>query len=91
MAKRYSARLKFQIVMEVLSGEKSVAQVAKEYGAHPNSINTWKQQVLDRGPEIFEQKQKASADRQRIAKLERLLGQKEVEIALLKNLLGPDE
>jgi transposase-like protein len=91
MAKRYPSRLKFQIVMEVLTGQKRVGQVAKEYGVHPNSINTWKRQLEERGPEIFEQSNKASEDKQHIAKLERLLGQKEVEIALLKNFLGRNE
>ncbi len=85
MAKRYPPRLKFQIVMEVERGEKTAAQAAKEYGVHPNSINTWKRQLMERGAEIYERKEKDSEHKQRIAKLERLLGQKEVEIALLKN------
>ncbi len=32
MAKRYSAKLKFQVVTELLSGDKSAAQVAKAHG-----------------------------------------------------------
>ena len=88
MAKKYSARLKFQVVLEVMDGGKSVAQVAREYGTHPNSIIRWRQELLDRGPQLFEGDQRARQDKQRIAELERLLGQKEVEIALLKNCLG---
>lgn len=91
MARRYPPRLKFRIVMEVLTGQKTVGQAAKEYGVHPNSINTWKRQLEERGPEVFEKENKASEDQQHIAKLERLLGQKEVEIALLKNFLGRSE
>jgi len=64
MAKRYSAKLKFQVVTELLSGDKSTAQVAKVYNV-----------------------QVAEYER-RIAELERLIGRKEVEIALLKNFLG---
>lgn len=88
MAKRYSPKLKFQVVLEVLSGEKSVAQVAKAYGVHPNSVNKWKQDFLDKGPEVFAQDGVVAEYEQRIAELERLLGKKEVEIALLKNFLG---
>lgn len=91
MAKRYPPGLKFQIVMEVERGEKTVAQAAKEYGMHPNSITTWQRQLMERGAGIFERKKKDSEHKQRIAKLERLLGQKEVEIALLKNFLGSSE
>jgi len=88
MAKRYSPKVKFQVVLEVLSGEKSVAQVAKAYGVHPNSVNKWKQDFLDKGPEVFAQDGVVAEYEQRIAELERLLGKKEVEIALLKNFLG---
>jgi len=88
MAKRYSPKLKFQIVLELLRGEKTVGQVAKAYGVHPNSASTWKRAVLEKGPEIFAQNSTVAEYERRIADLERLLGKKEVEIALLKNFLG---
>ena len=88
MPKRYSPKLKFQVVLEVLSGEKSVAQVAKAYGVHPNSVNKWTKIVLEEGPELFAKEGTVAEYERRIAELERLLGQKEVEIALLKNFLG---
>jgi len=88
MAKRYTAQFKFQVVMEVLTGEKSVAQVAKERNVHPNTVNKWIVEFKARGHEIYEHKQAENEDRKTIAQLERLLGQKEVEIALLKNFLG---
>ena len=88
MAKRYSAKFKFQVVMEVLSGDKSSAQVAKAYGVHPNTVNAWKQTLLEKGPEIFAQDSTVVEYERRIGELERLIGKKEVEIALLKNFLG---
>jgi transposase len=88
MAKRYSAKFKFQVVMEVLSGDKSSAQVAKAYGVHPNTVNAWKQTVLEKGPEIFARDSTVAEYERRIGELERLIGKKEVEIALLKNFLG---
>lgn len=91
MAKRYSPKLKFQVVLEMLDGEKSVAQIAKAYGVHPNSVNKWKRDFLDKGPEIFAQDGVVAEYEQRIAELERLVGKKEVEIALLKSFLGRNE
>jgi transposase len=88
MAKRYSAKFKFQVVMEVLSGDKSSAQVAKAYGVHPNTVNAWKQTLLEKGPEIFAQDSTVAEYERRIGQLERLIGKKEVEIVLLKNFLG---
>ena len=88
MAKRYTPKLKFQVVMELLQGDKTLGQIAKAYQVHPNTVNNWKQTLLDKGPEIFNQNGTVAEYEQRIADLEQLLGKKEVEIALLKNFLG---
>jgi transposase-like protein len=88
MANRYSPKFKFQVVLEVLADDKPAGQVAKAYGVHPNSISNWKQTVLEKGPELFAKDTTVAEYEKQIAKLERLLGQKEVEIALLKNFLG---
>ena len=88
MAKRYPAKVKFQIVLELIQGEKTIGQVAKAYGVHPNSANKWKQEFLENGPEVFDQEGLIGDYEDRIADLEQLLGKKEVEIALLKNFLG---
>jgi transposase-like protein len=42
--KRYSPKLKFQVVLEALTGEKTPGQIAKQYGIHPNSVGIWKKQ-----------------------------------------------
>ena len=88
MAKRYSPKVKFQVVLELLQGTKTPGQVAKAYQVHPNTVNNWKQTLLDKGSEIFNQNGTVAEYEQRIADLEQLLGKKEVENALLKNFLG---
>lgn len=88
MPKSYSPKLKFQIVLELLQSEKTAGQVAKAYGVHPNSANTWKRQFIEKGPEIFAKDSTVAEYERRIADLEQLIGKKEVEIALLKNFLG---
>jgi transposase len=84
----YTPKLKFQAALEVLTGSKSVAQVARAYGVHANSVGLWRKTVVERGPELFSQDTAVADYERRIGDLERLLGQKEVEIALLKNFLG---
>ena len=86
--KRYSPKLKFQVVLEALSGEKTPGQIAKQYGIHPNSVGLWKKQFLERGAELFAQDDSVQEYERRLGELEQLLGKKEVEIALLKNFLG---
>ena len=88
MAKRYTPKFKFQVVMELLQGEQSVAQIAKAYDVHPNTINNWKQKLFENGAEVFAKNGTVAEYERRIADLEQLLGKKEVEIALLKNWVG---
>jgi len=88
MAKRkYSAKFKFQVVMEVLRGQKEIGQVARAYGVHPITLGLWKKDFMEHGPEVFGGSETVRGYDQKIRDLERLLGQKEVEIALLKNFL----
>jgi transposase-like protein len=88
MARRHSPKLKFQIALEVLRDNRKPNQVAKAYGVHPNSVNKWMKTVLEEGPQLFAQDGTVAEYERRIADLERLLGQKEVEIALPRNFLG---
>lgn len=83
----HSAKVKFRAVLELVKGEKSVVEVARAYQVHPNSLKLWKDRFLERGAEIFERDSPDQGYEKRIAELERLLGRKEVEIALLKNFL----
>ncbi len=86
--KRISSKLKFQVVLEHLTSEKTPGQIAKAYGVHPNSIGLWRKTLMARGPEVFERSGGSDSHDRRMAELEQLLGKKEVEIALLKNFLG---
>ena len=86
--KDYTAKFKFQLVVETLQHQGSDGEIARAYGVHPVTLSKWKARFFDQGPEIFSTRGQAKQYEQRIAQLERLVGQKEVEIALLKNFLG---
>jgi transposase-like protein len=89
MAKRkYSAKFKFQVVMELLRGQKEIGQVARAYGVHPITLGLWKKEFMEHGPEVFGGGDTVRGYEQKLRDLERLLGQKEVEIALYKNFLA---
>ena len=58
MRKKYTAKKKAQIVLEILKEERSVAQIASEYGIHPNQLYRWKAQALEGLPNLFEDERK---------------------------------
>ena len=82
-----SPKLKFQVVLEALTRDKTLGQIAKAYGVHPISVGVWKKTFLERGAGLFAGDSAKQDYERRIAELEQLLGKKEVEIALLKNFL----
>jgi len=86
--RRYTAKFKFQMILELLKGSKTIGQIARAYGVHPITISHWKKEFLEKGPELFSQKTTIHEYERKIQDLERLIGHKEVEIALLKNFLA---
>lgn len=86
--KRYSAKFKFNVVLETLKSGKSDAEVARAYDVHPATVSRWKNEFLEQGAEVFGGSDEVKEYEDRIGQLERMLGQKEVEIALLKNFFS---
>ena len=83
--KQYSAKFKFTVVLEALKGEKAEAEIARAYGVHPVTLSRWKKQCVEHGAEVFGGSEEVKAYEARISQLERMLGQKKVELALLRN------
>jgi len=59
MRKRYTAKQKAQIVLEMLKEEQPIAQIASEYGIHPNQLYRWKAQALEGLPVLFDEERKS--------------------------------
>jgi len=88
MPKRYSPNLKFQVVLEIISEDKSAAEVARAYDVHPNTVRNWVNKFKENGSEVFAKNGEVKQLEERIRELEQLVGQKEREIAVLKNFIG---
>lgn len=88
--RKYSASFKFKVVLEALQGERTNAEVARAYDVHPVTLAKWKKTFLEEGPKVFGGGDVVKEKDQQIAKLEQMLGKKEVELALLKNFFPED-
>jgi len=51
--KKYSKELKAQIALDAIKGQKTIAELASEYGVHANQISMWKKKLLDAAPAAF--------------------------------------
>jgi transposase len=44
--KRYSAEEKARVAIEAIKGQKTLNELAADYGVHPSQITQWKKQAL---------------------------------------------
>jgi transposase len=84
--KHFSTSQKAQITLEILKEEKTVNQLASEYGVHPNVLYRWKKQALENLPKLFEDENKGERDRQ--AEHERQVNELYSEIGRLTTQLN---
>ena len=81
---KHSGTFKAKVAIEALQERKSLSELSKKYGIHPNMISRWKKEFLERAPELFE---KSSLDKKEDTDLEKLyakIGQLEMEKEYLK-------
>ena len=58
MGKQYSAEFKADVILEVLRGEKTLAQIASERGIHPAMIVRWRKTVTEGLPGLFQREER---------------------------------
>lgn len=87
----FSAKFKAQVVLEVLTGVKTSAQVCREHQIKASVLSRWKQEFIERAPQLFERSQTKGEQEGRMAELERLVGRLAMELEMAKKaslLLG---
>ena len=84
--RKFSGAFKAQVAIEALKERESLAEIAKKYEVHPNMISKWKQEFLERAPEIFETKSPEQQTQVDVDKLYAKIGQLEMERDFLKKV-----
>lgn len=74
--------------MEAVAGERTIAEIARQYQVNPNMIGRWKQEFLEKAPAVFETPSAENNKDKKISELEKLIGKQTIEIDMLKNFLG---
>lgn len=93
MRKRYSPTFKAEVVLEILTEEKSLAQIASERGVHPNQLSKWKAEALQGLPRLFEPDQETTralqaAHQRQLEELYAEIGRLITQVNWLKKNLG---
>ncbi len=80
----FTPEFKAQVVLEVLSGAKTAAEVCREYQIKPDLFSKWKSQFLNNAAKVFQGADHLDPAQARIVELERLVGQLTLELEVSK-------
>ena len=88
----YSAEFKTKVVLEVLQEEATLNEIASHYDVNPVVISRWKSEFLERAADVFkkgptEAEKELAVEKERVAVLERKVGQLTYEVDWLKKNL----
>ncbi len=87
----YTSEFKVRVVLEMLTSKKSLSQASREYGIKDSVLSRWRQEFLERAPQVFEQGKVEDSQAQRIAELERLVGRQALQLDMAKKVFGSSD
>jgi len=85
--RNFDAEFKTRVVLELLTGKKSLAEASREYNVKDSVLLRWKQEFVSKASQVFEQPQDVQEKEARIAELERMVGKLTMTIELQKKVL----
>jgi len=60
--KNHSPEFKAKVALEALKGERTVTELASQFGVHPTMIHNWKRSLLEGASGVFERGGKKSPE-----------------------------
>ena len=87
----YTPEFKVRVVMELITSKKSLSEASREYGIKDTVIARWRQEFMERAPQIFEQPGSRDIQAERIAELERTLGRVTLQLEMAKKVFGDSD
>lgn len=84
--RRFTAEFKARVVLEDLSGIKDRAELCREHRLSPQVLARWREEFLERAPEIFATEASRGDEQARIAELERMVGRLTMELEAAKKV-----
>jgi transposase-like protein len=84
--RRFTPEFKAKVVLELLTGAKGLMQASREYGIKDSVLSRWKQEFLERAPQVFAQPKVKDPQEERIGDLERMVGRMTLQLDMAKKV-----
>ena len=84
--RKFSPEFKAQVVLELVSGEKGLMEASRAYQIKDSVLSRWKQEFLERAPQVFAQPKAKDPQEERIAELERMVGRMTLQLDMAKKV-----
>jgi transposase-like protein len=84
--RQFTPEFKTKVVLEIISGQKSAADLCREHNFKPDLVSKWKAQFLADAAKVFQREEQADPQQARIAELERLAGKLSLELEIAKKV-----
>jgi transposase len=82
--RRFTAKFKTQVVLDLLTGRKRMAQICREYNLKEQVVGRWRTVFLERAELLFSAETERDEHLERMAELERLVGRLTMELDIAK-------
>ena len=84
----FSADFKARVALEAIREQKTINELASEFGVHPNLIREWKKHLLEELPQVFSSRKGTEVKTQEQAeRMFQQIGQLQYEPGWLKDLV----
>ncbi len=80
----FTPEFKAQVVLEELTGVKDKAEICREYRLRPPVYSRWREEFLERAPEIFGTERSRGDEQERITGLEQMVGRLTMQLEVAK-------
>lgn len=84
--RQFSPQFKFDVVMQLLTREKTITELCREHQLKDSLIYRWRDELLARGPSVYgrDADQAGAADQARITELEQMVGRLTMQLEGVK-------
>ncbi len=85
--RKYTSELKAKVAFEAVKADKTISQIASEYGIHPQQVRAWKREFLENIHLVFEKEDQAKKLKSELDKAYKKIGKLEAEMDFLSKIL----